>query len=131
MGQQKMFGNIIAICFSPKLVLLDEPFENVDQNRKLKYLKLLQDLKAEIVLITHEFSFLHHLEDFFLYFLIDGKLWGKFNTSDIDRLYLNKGEKNDAIKVLETSLGKFSITLGGGEYAIKTTTNLNSLLDMM
>lgn len=131
MGQQKMFGNIMAICFSPKLVLLDEPFENVDQNRKLKYLKLLQELNSELILITHEFSFLHKFNDFFMYFLIDGKLWGKFNTADIDRLYLNKGESENAIKILDTRFGLFSVTLDKGNLAIKTTTNLNALLDMI
>jgi ABC-type spermidine/putrescine transport systems, ATPase components len=34
-GQAKMFGNIMALAPKPKLVLFDEPFENVDQNRRV------------------------------------------------------------------------------------------------
>ena len=42
-GQQKMFGNIMAVSFSPKLVFLDEPFDNVDEARRGRLIEILKE----------------------------------------------------------------------------------------
>ena len=68
-GQQKMFGNIMAVNFESKLVLLDEPFDNVDENKRRKLVKVLANLKAEVIIITHEFNLLSQLSDWGLYFM--------------------------------------------------------------
>ncbi len=85
-GQAKMFGNIIAVSFSPKLVLLDEPFDNVDENRRRRFIEVLRNLDSETIIITHEFNLLQRLADWGLYFMLEGKLWGKFLASQLDRL---------------------------------------------
>jgi ABC-type multidrug transport system ATPase subunit len=128
-GQQKMFGNLLAVSFAPKLVLLDEPFDNVDENRRRKFVELLKGLDAEVVVITHEFNLLQHLPDWGLYFMLEGKLWGKFGTSQLDRLYVTKGEAEGALEVMDTSLGKISVTLDHGDIAVKTASNVNALLE--
>ena len=96
-GQQKMFGNIMAVSFSPELVLLDEPFDNVDENRRRKFIEVLKNLDAEVIVITHEFNLLHRVADWGLYFMLEGKLWGKFSASQLDRLYITRGEVEDAL----------------------------------
>lgn len=130
-GQQKMFGNLLAVSFSPKLLLLDEPFDNVDENRRRRFVELLKGLDAEIVIITHEFNLLRRLPDWGLYFMLEGKLWGKFSASQLDRLYVTKGEAKDALKVMDTSLGKLSVTLDHGDVAVKTASNVNALLEQV
>ena len=80
-GEQKMFGNIMAMCFGPKLILLDEPFDNVDEARRRKLVERFKAIDAEMVVITHEFNLLSRLDGWSLYFLLDGKLWGKFSVS--------------------------------------------------
>ncbi|MGI0079389.1 MAG: ATP-binding cassette domain-containing protein, partial [Nitrososphaerales archaeon] len=130
-GQQKMFGNILAVSFSPKLVLLDEPFDNVDESRRRRFIDVLKDLDSEIVIITHEFNLLSRLSDWALYFMMEGKLWGKFFASQLDRLYITRGEAKDALAVMDTSLGKLSVTLDHGDIAVKTATNLNALLEQV
>lgn len=130
-GQAKMFGNIMAVSFSPKLVLLDEPFDNVDENRRRRFVDVLKNLDSEIVIITHEFNLLPRLGDWGLYFMLEGKLWGKFSSSQLDRLYITRGEANDALKVMDTSLGKLSVTLDHGDIAVKTASNVNALLEQM
>ena len=130
-GQQKMFGNLMAVSFSPKLVLLDEPFDNVDENRRRRFVELLKSLDAEVVVITHEFNLLQRLADWGLYFMLEGRLWGKFSASQLDRLYITKGEAKDALKVMETSLGKLSVTLDHGDIAVKTASNMSSLLEQV
>jgi ABC-type multidrug transport system ATPase subunit len=130
-GQQKMFGNIMAVSFSPKLVLLDEPFDNVDENRRRKFIEVLKNLDAEMIIITHEFNLLQRLADWGLYFMLEGKLWGRFSASQLDRLYVTRGEVEGALKVMDTSLGKLSVTLDHGDVAVKTASNVNALLEQV
>jgi len=130
-GQQKMFGNIMAVSLSPKLVLLDEPFDNVDENRRLKLVRMLDGLDSEIVIITHEFNLLSRLNDWGLYFMLDGKLWGRFPASQLDRLYVTRGESKDALKIMNTSLGELSVTLDHGDVAVKSASNVNTLLEQV
>jgi ABC-type Mn2+/Zn2+ transport system ATPase subunit len=128
-GQKKMFCNILALGLSHELCMLDEPFENVDEARKRRLLDLLSRHEGETILITHEFNLLERLSNWSLYFMFEGMLWGKFLTSQLPRLYLNKGEVQDAVKVIETSIGKLSITLDKGQVAITSVSNANSLLE--
>jgi ABC-type multidrug transport system ATPase subunit len=130
-GQEKMFGNILALSFSPKLVLLDEPFDNVDENRRRRLVEMLKGFDPEIIIITHEFNLLPRLGDWSLYFMLEGKLWGKFSVSQLDRLYVTRGEAKDALKVMETSLGKLSVTLDRGDVQVKTASNVNTLLEQV
>jgi ABC-type multidrug transport system ATPase subunit len=130
-GQQKMFGNLLAVSFSPKMVLLDEPFDNVDENRRRRFVELLKDLDSEVVIITHEFNLLRHLSDWGLYLMLEGKLWGRFSASQLDRLYITRGDVDDALEVIETSLGKLSVTLDHGDIAVKTASNVNALLEQV
>jgi ABC-type multidrug transport system ATPase subunit len=128
-GQAKMFGNILAVSFSPKLVLLDEPFDNVDESRRRRFIEILKTFDLEVVIITHEFNLLARLADWSLYFMMEGKLWGKFSASQLDRLFITRGETMGALAIMETSLGKLSVTLDHGDIAVKTARNLNALLE--
>ena len=128
-GQQKMLCNLLAVSFHPDLVLLDEPFENLDQNRRSRYFNLLNTLDAVVLLNTHELEIVKRLADWYLYFMVQGKLYGKFKGSQIDDLYLNRGEVPGNISVWRTDFGTFSITLGEGSVKIFSIRNLNSIFD--
>jgi ABC-type multidrug transport system ATPase subunit len=128
-GQQKMLCNLLAVSFHPDLVLLDEPFENLDQNRRSRYFNLLNTLDAAVLLNTHELEIVKRLADWYLYFMVQGKLYGKFKGSQIDDLYLNRGEVAGNISVWRTDFGTFSITLGEGSVKIFSIRNLNSIFD--
>lgn len=128
-GEQKMLSNILALSYNPELVLLDEPFDNVDHARRLRLASMLNETRGEILLNTHEFDILSKLENWFLYFMIEGRLFGKFLVSQLKVLYLNRGDIPGNLSVIETSFGKFSITEGSGEVAISGARNLNSLLE--
>jgi ABC-type multidrug transport system ATPase subunit len=130
-GQQKMFGNILALSFNPKLALLDEPFDNVDENRRRRLVGILMAINSEVVVITHEFNLLQRLSDWGLYFMLEGKLWGRFSASQLDRLYVTRGAEQGALKVMDTSLGKLSVTLDHGDVAVKTASNVNTLLEQI
>jgi ABC-type multidrug transport system ATPase subunit len=127
-GQQKMLANILAISFSPKLVLLDEPFDNVDEGRRRRFVDILKGLDASIIVITHELMLASRLQGWQLYFMLDGKLWGRFDCDQLDRLYLTRGEAEGALRTMETSLGMLSVTLDHGDVAIGSASSVNALL---
>jgi ABC-type uncharacterized transport system, duplicated ATPase component len=124
-----MLCNLLAVSFHPDLVLLDEPFENLDQNRRYRYFNLLKSLDAAILLNTHELEIVKKLAEWYLYFMIQGKLYGKFKGSQIDDLYITRGEVAENISVWRTDFGTFSITQGEGSVKISRIRNLNSIFD--
>ncbi|EQD29022.1 glycine betaine/L-proline ABC transporter, ATP-binding protein, partial [mine drainage metagenome] len=125
-GQQKLIGNILAFSFSPQLILLDEPFENVDQMRRIKVANNIIASSSEILLNTHEFDILGKLNGWSLYFMIEGKLFGKFDANKVKNLYINRGVVQNNLSIIETSYGKFSITENEGEVSISGARNFNS-----
>ncbi len=128
-GQQKLVCNLLCIATGSKMILLDEPFENIDQMRRIKLTKLMVDYQSEILLNTHEFDILGKLNGWSLYFMLEGKLFGKFEANDVRNLFLNRGISPNNLSVMETSYGTFSITRGEGEVSISAARNFNSLLN--
>ncbi len=128
-GEQKMIGNILAMSFSPSIILLDEPFDNVDQSRRIKLIRLLKEVKSDILLNTHELNLLNYLDGWSLYFILDGQIYGKFNTCMLKELYISKGDVPGNLGLIESDIGKFSITINGGDVPISSVSNLNSLFD--
>jgi len=130
-GQQKMVGNLLAVSFRPELVLLDEPFDNVDFSRRRRFVRLLQELPAAVLLNTHEFELLTYFSGWRLSLMFEGRLIGPFLVSDLDRLYLSRGARPDALGLMETSLGTFSITRDQGDRSVKSATSLNALVEAL
>lgn len=128
-GEQKMIGNIMSLSFNPSLILMDEPFDNVDQGRRLKLLDMVEKTGAEMIINTHEFDLLNRLNGWGLYFIIEGKLFGKFQVSQLKNLYINRGEISESLAVMDTSFGKFSITENSGSVPIASARNLNSIFE--
>ncbi|MGC8505443.1 MAG: ATP-binding cassette domain-containing protein [Thermoplasmata archaeon] len=128
-GEQKMIGNIMSLSFNPSLILMDEPFDNVDQGRRLKLLDAVEKTDTEMIINTHEFDMLNRLQGWGLYFIIEGKLFGKFQVSQLKNLYINRGELSESLAVMDTSFGKFSITENSGSVPIVSARNLNAIFD--
>ena len=58
-----------AIFHEPRLLLLDEPFSNVDPDSALQIAKLLADMRSggtTILLVTHQIGLLANLADEYL-----------------------------------------------------------------
>ncbi len=128
-GQQKMICNLISLYGSSKLILLDEPFESIDMRRRMKLTDLITNHGAEIVMNTHEFDILARLKGWGLYFIIEGRVFGKFQASEVKNLYINKGVVPNNIAVMDTAFGTFSISRNEGEISISAARNFNSLLN--
>jgi ABC-2 type transport system ATP-binding protein len=130
-GQMKLVGNLLALAFDPQLVLLDEPFDNLDFGRRRKYAELLRRTSATVIMNTHELDLLHLFPDWGLYFMFDGQLIGRFRAGDIDRLYVNRGAVAGSLGAFATPVGTISVTLDRGDLPLKGISNLGYLLDRL
>jgi ABC-type multidrug transport system ATPase subunit len=128
-GQEKLMGDLLALGHDPKLLLLDEPFDNVDFGRRHRYIELLSRSPASVVMNTHEIELLHAFPDWGLYFMFEGRLIGRFRARDIDRLYLSRGVRAGALATFGTSIGTISVTLDSGDVPMKGSSNLSYLLE--
>ncbi len=90
---------------------------------------MIRNIQSEIIINTHEFDLLNRLEGWALYFIIEGKLFGKFQVSQLKNLYINRGEVAGNICVLDTSFGKFSITENSGAVPIASDRNFNAVFE--
>jgi ABC-type multidrug transport system ATPase subunit len=130
-GQQKLVGDLFAICFHPNLVLLDEPFDNVDFTRRRRLVRILRELPGDILLNTHELDLLGSFEGWALGLMFEGRLLGPFSVAELDRLYLTKGAAAGALAMMATSLGTFSVTRDAGDRPVKSATSLNALVEAL
>ena len=128
-GQQKMICNLLSLSCSSKLILLDEPFEGIDLRRRIKLTELITNHSAEMIVNTHEFDVLTKLKGWSLYFIMEGRLFGKFEASEVKNLYINKGVVPNNISIMETGYGTFSISRDQGEVSVSAARNFNSLLN--
>lgn len=68
-GMRQRLSLARAIFHQPKLLLLDEPFSNVDPDSALQIAKLLADMRSTgttILLVTHQIGLLANLADEYL-----------------------------------------------------------------
>ena len=130
-GQTKLVGDLLALSFSPRLLLLDEPFDNVDFGRRRKYLDVLARSPAAVAMSTHELELLHFFPEWGLYFMFEGQLIGPFRATDIDRLFVSRGPQPGALATFRTSIGEFSVTLDVGSVPMKGASNLSYLLERL
>src|SRR5882672_7405879 len=68
-GMRQRLSLARAIFHSPRLLLLDEPFSNVDPESALQIAKLLADMRSAgttILLVTHQLGLLANLADEYL-----------------------------------------------------------------
>jgi ABC-type multidrug transport system ATPase subunit len=128
-GQQKMVSNLLAVSFHPELVLLDEPFDNVDFGRRRRLVRILQGLPAAVLLNTHELELLRYFSGWALGLMFEGQVLGPFQVADLDRLFLSRGRATGALAVLDSNLGTFSVTLDRGDVPVKSATSLTALVE--
>jgi ABC-2 type transport system ATP-binding protein len=85
MGNKKKIGLVAAMLTEPRLLILDEPFANLDPGSQIRLKSLLQDLRQEhgttMILSSHD---LGHVTDFCerITLLDDGQIARDITTSD-------------------------------------------------
>lgn len=94
-GQQQMIHLCCALAEEPELLLLDEPFNNLDQSSKGNLKKYLTELKRSgmsIIVVSHDSMDLLSLSDNIL-ILKDGK---KIQTDIPEKIYFQPGNEYTA-----------------------------------
>lgn len=108
-GQQQRVGIARALSIDPGVLLMDEPFSNLDeitaQNLRSELLNIWQRLNKTILFVTHDITEAIQLSDRIL-MLGDGRIYGDF-TIDLDRpRNLDSDEflkvRQEAIKLFES-----------------------------
>lgn len=92
-----------ALLCSPKLLILDEPYANIDLDTKLVIDELLNSIPKDttILMTTHIES---SLDEYTAIVMIDGKIIGKITVENTVRLVLVCG--NERIELNEKELKK-------------------------
>jgi ABC-type multidrug transport system ATPase subunit len=85
-GMRQRLSLARAIFHSPRLILLDEPFSNVDPESATQIAKLLADMRSSgntILLVTHQLGLLADMADEFIV-LSHGELAGRTPRPQVD-----------------------------------------------
>lgn len=131
-GEKKLVYNILALSPSSKLIILDEPFENIDPSKRKKLSKLISNIDAEILMSTHELDVLRYFDKWSLYFMVEGNLYGKVKPlNQILGSYLTIGEAGDAILKIKAKNKILSITKGEGDYKLDEFYNLDKIYEVI
>ncbi|MGC8543755.1 MAG: ABC transporter ATP-binding protein, partial [Vulcanisaeta sp.] len=75
-GQSVLTRLALALSSDPRVILIDEPFENVDPARKGIVASLLLEYGDEGIITTHELDMLRMFKDFDAYLMIEGRMYG-------------------------------------------------------
>lgn len=128
-GQKKLITNVLAIASRPKTLLLDEVFDGVDPARKLKLANLLNQFNGSAFITTHELGMLKYFRHWGLYFMFEGKLFGKVNpSSKILNAGIVMGEDSNAILRVQAAGKVVSIVPEAGR-PLREFVDLNMLYE--
>ncbi|HDM22668.1 MAG TPA: ATP-binding cassette domain-containing protein [Methanomicrobia archaeon] len=131
-GEKKLIFNILSLCPSSKLIILDEPFENIDPSKRKKLSEIISDLDSEILMSTHELDVLRYFKDWSLYFMVEGRLYGKVTPLEqILGSYLTVKDTKDAILKIKAKNKILSITKNEGEYKLDEFYNLDKIYEVI
>ncbi|MHB1546241.1 MAG: ABC transporter ATP-binding protein [bacterium] len=101
MGQAQRVSLARALIINPDIILMDEPFSNLDIISKIKVRRLIKDinreLKISILLVTHDIEDVVNLSD--KMFILDG---GKIQDSGHPKEVLKKPSSIDTAFLLGT-----------------------------
>jgi ABC-type multidrug transport system ATPase subunit len=115
-GQKKLGIVLPAIASKPRVLLLDEPFEQIDPTKKVKLAREILDLTSKgsaAVLNTHEIEALELLGDASVGIMLNGRYFGPVRPAGVllDS-YLAREKPNEGRVLLEIDVegGKAYIT---------------------
>ncbi|MBS7637148.1 ATP-binding cassette domain-containing protein [Candidatus Bathyarchaeota archaeon] len=113
-GQQILFRNCLALASKPKILLMDEPFENVDVAKRKTVVGWIMEFGKEGIIVTHEIDMAKLFITWKASLILEGKLYKTIGIGELLSLSLQKGAVPDAILVIEVGENKFSLVKGEG-----------------
>lgn len=127
-GEQKIFFNLMSIVCDSELVVLDEPFENVDFERKGLLIELISSLQSSVILSTHDAGVLEYLGGWRLFVLLAGRLFGPLDPTLWSGYYFSLGKVGGSQLDGILHNRAFSITLDHGEIPLSSFEKVDAAL---
>jgi len=114
-GQLKIVCTALALAMNARHVLLDEPFEELDPAKKAKMVKHLNEYNGVILANTHETWLLKNLQDWGVFFMFEGVMYGPLSVQELLKAEISPGEEPDFLLKLKVSDKTVSIIRGKGK----------------
>jgi ABC-2 type transport system ATP-binding protein len=131
-GQRTLVCNILAIASKPELLVLDEPFENVDPARVRKVISLIQDYKGKLLLITHQLPLLEYFPDYSLYFIFEGRIFGPLKPlGKIIDTYIHLKTVEKPLLTMEVGGRKIHLSEKPGDYRLKDFIDITRVYEVL
>ncbi|BDC17740.1 ATP-binding cassette domain-containing protein [Acidianus sp. HS-5] len=130
-GQSVLVRTLIALATDPKVILVDEPFENVDVAKRRAVVNWLKEYGKEGIIVTHEVDIAKLFKNHKAYIIVEGKLFGPITVEDLLSSSVVVGEDPSALLTLEINGKKVSLVKGDKGYKMDAIGNLERLYNLM
>ena len=120
-GQLRIVCTALALAMKARHVLLDEPFEELDPAKKGKMVKHLDDYDGVILANTHETWLLKNLQDWGVFFMFEGVLYGPLSVKDLLKAEISLVEEPNPLLKVKVSNKTVSIVKGRGRGTLLTS----------
>jgi ABC-type Mn2+/Zn2+ transport system ATPase subunit len=130
-GQGVIVGTLIALATDPKVILIDEPFENVDVAKRKIVVNWLKEYGKEGIIVTHEVDIAKQFSDYKAFIILEGKVFGPVTVSDLLSSSVVMGEDPSALLTLEINGRKVSLVRGDKGYKMDAIGNLERLYNLV
>jgi len=129
-GQSKIVCTALALAMKARHVLLDEPFEELDPAKKGKMVKHLDEYNGVILANTHETWLLKNLQDWELFLMFEGVLYGPLSVKDLLKAEISLMEEPSPLLKVKVSNRTVSIIRGkGGGTLLTSLENLDRIYE--
>jgi ABC-2 type transport system ATP-binding protein len=113
-GQSALVRLALALSSRPKVMLIDEPFENVDPARRSVVISMLLEYGEEGIIVTHELDVLGAFKALNAYLMLEGRLYGPIGVGELLESGIVEGEAQGALLTVRVGERTYSIVKGGG-----------------
>jgi len=114
-GEKKWVSTILALYADTKITLLDEPFEDLDPwlvKKLIEEIRKISEYK-QIVLTLHSIYLLREFENWDLFFMFDGILYGSIKSREVFNAEIVPGRDTEALLTFKIHGEEYSLVKSG------------------
>ncbi|BDB98256.1 ATP-binding cassette domain-containing protein [Saccharolobus caldissimus] len=127
-GQSVIFRDVLALASGAKIILLDEPFENVDLGKRKLLAEWIKEYGKEGIIVTHEIDMVNYFKDLSTYLIFEGKIYGPIVAKDFLESSIVEGSvTGNSLLTFEVAGKKFSLIRGNVGRRVENLTSLDRL----
>jgi len=114
-GEKKWISTILALSADTRITLLDEPFEDLDPWLVRKLVEEIREASKhkQIVLTLHSIHLLREFEDWDLFFMFDGALYGSIRSREVFDTEIVPGRDPKALLIFRMHGEEYSLVKSG------------------